>query len=109
MRYEPPADDPEASFGGRQHSEHAHFRTKIALAKEKGAVAVLMVNPPLDEDQEDDLDELAFDGSGPRRAFGLPFLQITRKAADRLGTTQFDEPSDKRLTIASPAMPRLAR
>ncbi len=84
LRYEPPADDPEASFGGRQHSEHAYFRTKIALAKEKGAVAVLMVNPPLDEDQEDDLDELAFDGSGGRRAFGLPFLHVTREAADRL-------------------------
>lgn len=77
LRREPNSWHPEGDY-----DDHARFDTKIKLAKEKGAVAVLIVNQDPGEDGVDGL--MRFRGGG--QSFGLPAMHLKRKFADKLLT-----------------------
>lgn len=75
LRREPPGWDPDGGF-----TDHARFDTKIKLAAEHGAAAVLIVNQDPGEDGIDGL--MRFRPSG--RDFGLPAIHLKRRVADEL-------------------------
>ena len=75
LRGEPVSWSDEDGFPTR----HASLRNKIYNAKDRGAVAVLIVNQPPEEGETDKLDP--FRGSGSDD-FGLPVFQVSRKAAE---------------------------
>lgn len=82
FRYEPPAADPEAEFGGKETSRHALFSGKARTAHREGAKAVLIVNPPSRKDAGDTLYEFREDFS--ERTFDLPMVHVKRELADAL-------------------------
>ncbi|MEP0841917.1 MAG: M28 family peptidase, partial [Phycisphaerae bacterium] len=82
LRYEPRAADENAKFGGRNPSSHATFRSKAALARKNGAVAVLIVNPPLHHGEKDEL--TPFRSTERAGRLGLPVLHVSREFAARL-------------------------
>lgn len=81
MRYEPVDGDGNSRFtGSSSRSDAAGFLRKARRARDAGAAAVLMVDPRADAPP----DTLApMNPSGGGRA-GIPVLQISRSAADRL-------------------------
>jgi hypothetical protein len=87
LRREPRQDDEASPFAGKENSPHAFIATKMKLAKERGAAAVLLVNDlrgavgPHGEEGQDPVPE---PGDFGTNASGLPLLQITRKTADQL-------------------------
>lgn len=44
LRYEPQKDDPKSPFDGKENTSHATLTSKLALAAELGAAAVLLVD-----------------------------------------------------------------
>jgi hypothetical protein len=83
FRYEPRAEDPEAKFGGEQPSEHALFARKAEIAREKGALALIIVNPPERKDQSDDA-LMPYDYWRSQRDYRIPMVQMTQAAASAL-------------------------
>lgn len=72
--------EPPGSGAGFRYSRHARFERKIALAAEKGAVAVLIANQDPGEDGIDGLMRFK-----PRDdAYNLPALHVKRTLADTL-------------------------
>ncbi|MFN0135430.1 MAG: M20/M25/M40 family metallo-hydrolase [Phycisphaerae bacterium] len=87
LRYEPKSEDKEAKIGGSAASTHATFQKKASVAADKGALAVLIVNPPLRKDDEGNViaDKLMkFDAEDAGRNFRVPFMQISREMADAI-------------------------
>lgn len=82
LRYEPHAKDPKAKFGGQTPSEHAAFRTKAMLARTKGAVGILVVNPPLHHGDRDYL--FAFNSVDHVGRYNIPMLHVSQDYANRL-------------------------
>lgn len=81
FRYEPRADDPDAPFGGQNHSRHALFSRKARVAARHGAKALLIVNPPNRTDQ----DELYhFSAAASQRTFALPMVHVSQDLAEAL-------------------------
>ena len=74
LRYEPQRWKDENQG---QLSSHASFTTKANLAKENGAVAVVIVNPPTKEEDE------LYRFRRPRPG-ALPMFHITRRFANRI-------------------------
>lgn len=83
LRREPQQNDPKSVFEGKKTTAHSYIQTKLKLAKQRGASAVLLVNDAqtASGDKGDQLAEVAGFGS---RGFGVPFGQLTRSAVDRL-------------------------
>jgi hypothetical protein len=84
MRYEP--HDPvtgKSRWAAKDEdwSSHAHLETKAKNAAEHGAVAIILVNPPLYHDHGDD-PLLTFDRSGGVEAT-IPVLHLKRAVADQ--------------------------
>ena len=75
LRREPTAWNEDGEF-----SDHARFDHKIELARDQGAVAVLIVNQDPGEDDTDRL--MRFRSRG--ETYGLPAVHIKRTLADRL-------------------------
>ena len=82
LRYEPKAEDESAKFGGKSPSSHAVFSTKVGTAAKKGALAVLIVNPPGRDPVEDKI--TSFDGFGQRETYDIPMIHISRVLADEI-------------------------
>jgi hypothetical protein len=82
FRYEPPADDPNADFGGQTPSRHSMFIRKAELAAKQGAKAVLIVNPPKRAGLDDKL--YAFDEFFTDQTYELPIVHVTRELAEVL-------------------------
>ncbi len=76
LRYSPDGTNTHGAFG-----EHTPLRKKVLTAREKGAAAVILVTGPAD-DEEDYLMSLRYDRGGGDA--GLPVVNLTREAADRL-------------------------
>ena len=81
LRYEPTDKQNKSPFSPDGRSEHSALTTKAKAAAERGAAALLIVNPP-SESQEDLLQPL-------RRARGnekasIPVIQITRAVANEI-------------------------
>lgn len=82
LRYEPKARTENDFEGDDKTSDHALFSTKAKLAKEKGAAAILIVNPPSGHGQEDRL--YSPQRGGGRKDFGIPMIHITRAVAEQM-------------------------
>jgi len=82
LRYEPQERDPGSPFDGRKPSRWSALRYKVHQARERGAVAVVFVTGPLQDEGKDKLPVLANDG--PESPAGLPVLQLRTSAARRL-------------------------
>lgn len=77
FRGEPP--DWADADGNPTH--HAMFRNKVYNAKDRGAVAVLIVNPAPAEGEADALMEFEEHGA---EQFGIPAMHVTRAVAERV-------------------------
>ncbi len=79
LRYEPHDQDPKAAFGGQSPSQFASFQSKARTAREHGAAALLIVNPPLHHGEQDKL--FAFDSVDDGQNFDIPMMHISRDLA----------------------------
>ena len=79
MRTEPRGDKPGAGFSGRRASPHGLFVKKAEVAAEKGAVALLVVDPP---DRDPGTDALyPWHAWNTQRSYAVPLVQISRQMA----------------------------
>lgn len=105
LRYEPQEKDEASPFDGRKPSRYSAQRYKVLQARERGAVAVIFVTGPLQDEGKDKLPPLANDG--PESPAGLPVLQVKTAVAQRwlrgagVDLKQFQESVDRDLTPRS--------
>lgn len=84
LRYEPRQPDGTSRFTGTAAwSADAALARKISAAQSRGAVAVLLVNPPPLNGTLTDDDMPRFAGRGGRSSVTIPVLHISREALDR--------------------------
>ncbi|HEX6160731.1 MAG TPA: M28 family peptidase, partial [Thermoanaerobaculia bacterium] len=96
LRYEPQERDEKSPFDGRKPSRWSAMRYKAMQARERGAVAVVFVTGPLQDEQKDKLPALANDG--PESPAGLPVLQVKTSVAQKwLDLAAFQADVDKDL------------
>jgi Tol biopolymer transport system component len=81
MRYEPQERDDKSVFDGRRPSRWSAPRYKAMQARERGAVAVVFVTGPLQDDPKDKLPVLANDG--PESQAGIPIIQVRTSVAKK--------------------------
>ncbi|HXI01840.1 MAG TPA: M28 family peptidase [Candidatus Saccharimonadales bacterium] len=81
LRYEPQERDPASPFDGKKPSRWSAMRYKTLQARERGAVAVIFVTGPLQDEGEDRLPALRNDG--PESPAGIPVLQVRTSVARR--------------------------
>lgn len=81
LRYEPQERDDKSVFDGRKPSRWSALRYKAMQARERGAVAVIFVTGPLQDEGKDKLPALANDG--PESPAGLPVLQVKTSTAQK--------------------------
>jgi TolB protein len=79
LRYEPQEKDESSRFDGRRPSRWSAPRYKVLQARERGAVAVIFVDGPLQDEAKDKLPVLKNDG--PESPAGLPVLQVRLSVA----------------------------
>ncbi len=82
LRYEPKSSDPNAEFGGESPSPNAMFFRKARWAAERGARALIIVNPPNRNPDKDELYD--FDQGLSRQSYDLPMIQVSRAVADQI-------------------------
>lgn len=80
FRYEPGERDEASPFDGKRPTRYSDLRHKALLAREAGAVALVLVAPPAMDDEPDKLPALRVDG--PQSDAGLPVIQVTRAVAE---------------------------
>ena len=96
LRYEPQERDDQSIFEGRKPSRWSAMRYKAMQARERGAVAVVFVTGPLQDEAKDKLPALANDG--PESPAGIPVIQVkTSVAAKWLDLAAFQNDVDKDL------------
>ncbi|MCH2201992.1 MAG: M28 family peptidase [Fuerstiella sp.] len=83
IRRVPGQGDPQSPFSGESTSTHAYITTKLRLAREHQAAAVLLVNDPFTA-SDPQSDELADSDSFGQRSGRIPFVQIRQRVLDRL-------------------------
>ena len=83
LRYEPADEKGKSRFEPNGRSEHAALTAKAKAAAENGAVALLVVNPPEDPSEGDEVQRWRR-GPGPSERASIPVLQVTRTAANRI-------------------------
>ncbi|MCU1348205.1 MAG: putative aminopeptidase, partial [Acidobacteria bacterium] len=81
LRYEPQERDEHSVFDGRKPSRWSALRYKVLQARERGAVAVVFVTGPLQDEGKDKLPPLTNDG--PESAAGIPVLQVKTSVAQK--------------------------
>lgn len=87
FRHEPRASDPSAKFGGKEPSTKSLFVNKANIAADKGAKALIVVNPPerdSDNDGKPDPDDLYAWSDFERATYRLPIVQISQSVAEKL-------------------------
>ncbi len=82
MRFEPGEDDEDSPFDGRRPTHWSDLRYKAHVARESGAAALVLVDPPREGDDEATDKLPALKSMGPVSRAGLPVLQVTRRVAD---------------------------
>jgi len=82
MRHEPRSDDPDAAFGGETPSRHSLFSKKATVAAEHGAKGLLIVNPPVEDDDADKL--YPWHDWDTNQSYSLPIVHISREIAGEL-------------------------
>src|SRR5437660_4012772 len=81
LRYEPQEKDDNSPFDGRKPSRWSAMRYKVLQARERGAVAVVFVTGPLQDDAKDKLPALTNDG--PQSPAGIPVIQVKAGVAQK--------------------------
>ena len=81
LRYEPQERDEKSPFDGRRPSRWSALRYKALQARERGAVAVVFVTGPQQDEAKDKLPALANDG--PDSQAGLPVIQVKTSVASK--------------------------
>jgi Tol biopolymer transport system component len=81
LRYEPRERDENSAFEGKRPSRWSAMRYKVMQARERGAVAVVFVTGPLQDEGKDKLPALANDG--PESPAGIPVLQVKTSVAQQ--------------------------
>ena len=93
LRYEPQERDEKSVFDGKRPSRWSAMRYKAMQARERGAVAVVFVTGPLQDEGKDKVPGLTNDG--PESPAGLPVIQVkTSTAAKWLDLAQFQKDVD---------------
>ena len=77
LRYEPQEKDSTSRFDGRKPSRWSALRYKVLRARERGAVAIVFVTGPLQD--EDRIPALRNDG--PESPAGIPVIQVKTSVA----------------------------
>jgi TolB protein len=89
LRYEPQERDDKSVFDGRKPSRWSALRYKAMQARERGAVAVIFVTGPLQDEGKDKVPGLANDG--PESPAGIPVIQVKTSVAQKwLSAHQID-------------------
>jgi TolB protein len=81
LRYEPQERDDASPFDGRKPSRWSAMRYRVHQARERGAVAVVFVTGPLQDEEKDKLPPLRNDG--PESPAGIPVLQVKLSVAQK--------------------------
>jgi Tol biopolymer transport system component len=93
LRYEPQERDEKSPFDGKRPSRWSAMRYKAMQARERGAVAVVFVTGPLQDEAKDKLPALANDG--PESPLGIPVIQVKTSTAQKwLDLAQFQKDVD---------------
>ena len=107
LRYEPQEKDENSPFDGKKPSRWSALRYKTMKAREKGAVAVIFVTGPVQDEGKDKLPALANDG--PESPAGIPVIQVRTSTAERwlaplgISLREFQQAVDRDLTPRSRA------
>ncbi|MGH9603654.1 MAG: M20/M25/M40 family metallo-hydrolase, partial [Terriglobales bacterium] len=81
LRYEPQERDDASPFDGKRPSRWSAMRYKALQARERGAVAVIFVTGPLQDEGQDKVPVLRNDG--PESPAGIPVMQMKTSVAQR--------------------------
>jgi len=81
LRYEPQERDEKSPFDGKRPSRWSAMRYKAMQARERGAVAVIFVTGPLQDEAKDKLPALSNDG--PESPAGIPVIQVKTSTAKK--------------------------
>jgi Tol biopolymer transport system component len=79
LRYEPQEKDDNSKFDGRKPSRWSAMRYKVLKARERGAVAVVFVTGPVQDEGKDKIPRLMNDG--PESPAGIPVIQVQTSVA----------------------------
>src|SRR5439155_26817312 len=80
LRYEPQERDEGSPFDGKQPSRWSALRYKVLQARERGAVAVVFVTGPVQDEKQDKIPALKNDG--PESPAGIPVVQVKTSVAE---------------------------
>ncbi|MDQ6801988.1 MAG: M28 family peptidase [Acidobacteriota bacterium] len=105
LRYEPQERDENSVFDGKRPSRWSAMRYKVLQARERGAVAVVFVTGPAQDEGKEFLPVLKNDG--PQSPAGIPVLQVKTSVAQKWGIdlTQFQKDVDADLKPRSRVLP----
>jgi hypothetical protein len=93
LRYEPQERDDKSVFDGKKPSRWSALRYKALQARERGAVAVVFVTGPLQDEGKDKLPALTNDG--PESPAGIPVIQVRTSTAQKwVDLAQFQKDVD---------------
>jgi Tol biopolymer transport system component len=81
LRYEPQERDEKSPFEGKRPSRWSAMRYKATRARDLGAVAVVFVTGPIQDEGKDKLPALLNDG--PESPAGLPVIQVKTSTAQK--------------------------
>ena len=81
LRHEPQENDDNSIFRGRQMTRHAEFATKAINARAHGAIALLVVNDPVNHSGSDD-QLVPFGAAAGPNDVGIPVLQVKQTAVN---------------------------
>src|SRR3990170_6604683 len=81
LRYEPQERDEKSPFDGKRPSRWSAMRYKAMQARERGAVAVVFVTGPMQDEGKDKIPALANDG--PESPAGIPIIQVKTSTAQK--------------------------
>ncbi len=107
LRYEPQERDEASPFDGKRPSRWSAQRYKVLQARERGAVAVIFVTGPLQDEGQDKIPVLRNDD--PESAAGISVVQVKTSVAQRwlsgmgVSLEQFQKSVDRDLTPRSRA------
>ncbi|HWP84058.1 MAG TPA: M28 family peptidase [Terriglobia bacterium] len=80
LRHEPQENDEDSVFRGRQTTRHAEFLNKAINARNHGAVALILVNDPVNHAPSDDR-LVPFGRSGGPGDSGIPAIHVKQEVA----------------------------
>ena len=108
LRYEPQERDEKSVFDGRRPSRWSAMRYKAMQARERGAVAVVFVTGPQQDEGKDKVPALANDG--PESPAGIPIIQVkTSTAAKWIDLARFQKDVDADLKPRSRVLDTVLR